>query len=171
MARLIKVDFPLFVGAIIAIIGWLSLSFGRLNTIEKRFWVAWAVAFEILFCLVFSFGCLGYVGAVVSSLNAMVPFIIAGVSVDDMIVVEDFYNKAEGRENRMGESMKAAGVAITTTSVTTVAAFLAGWGSPMPGVSSFCGCCGMAFIWDFFLNVTLFPALIVIDQRRIEQNR
>ena len=83
-----------------------------------------------------------------------------------MIVVEDFYNKAEGRANRMGETMKAAGVAISTTSVTTVAAFAAGIGSSMPGVASFCATCAMSFFWDFFLNITLFPALIVIDQKR-----
>ena len=58
--RLIQVDFPLFIGAICAIVAWLSISFGKMNRIERRFLVSWAVAFEIVFCLVFSFGIIGY---------------------------------------------------------------------------------------------------------------
>jgi len=36
---------------------------------------------------------------------------------------------------------------------------------------SFCLCAYLAFAWDFVLNVTFFPALIVIDQRRIDAKR
>jgi len=114
---------------------------------------------------------LGYCGYIMSSLNAMVPFIVAGVSVDDMIVIEDFFNKAEGKSLRMGETMRAAGVAITITSVTSIVAFLSGAWLDMPGVASFCMTCAFAFTWDFFLNVTLFPALIVLDQRRIDAKK
>jgi len=166
--RLVSGDSPLFAGAILAIVAWLACTFGKMNKVESRFLVTWAVLVEILFCLIFAFGMLGYCGFIMSSLNAMVPFIVAGVSVDDMIVIEDFFNKAQGKKNRMGETMKAAGVAITITSVTSIVAFLSGSWLDMPGVASFCLTCAFAFTWDFFLNVTLFPALIVLDQRRIE---
>lgn len=83
-----------------------------------------------------------------------------------MIVIEDFFNKAEGKKNRMAECLKAAGVAITTTSLTSIAAFFTGTFCDMPGVRSFCLCCFLAFTWDYVLNVTLFPALILIDQKR-----
>ena len=87
------------------------------------------------------------------SLNLMVPFIVAGVSVDDMIVIEDFFNKAEGKSNRMGEAMRAAGVAITITSMTSIVVFISGSWLDMPAVASFCMTCAFAFTWDFFLNV------------------
>jgi len=129
IVRLVSGDAPLFALAILAIVGWLSVTFGKANKVESRFLVAWAVLIEILFCLAFAFGMLGFLGIPVSSINAMSPFIVAGVSVDDMIVIEDFYNKA-GKAGvsmdgeRMGNAMKAAGVAITITSITSMVAFL-----------------------------------------------
>ncbi|GMI25149.1 hypothetical protein TeGR_g6051, partial [Tetraparma gracilis] len=178
VTRLVMKDAPLFVGAILAIVGWLALTFGSMNKVESRFLITWVVLLEMGFCMVFGFGWLGYNRLwsttntyVLSSLNAMIPFVIAGVSVDDMIVIEDFYNKCEGKEERLRETMKAAGVAITTTSMTTIVAFWASSYITMPGVCSFCLTSFYAFLWDFVLNITLFPALIVLDQRRIDERR
>ncbi|GMH56411.1 hypothetical protein TrRE_jg10484 [Triparma retinervis] len=169
--RLVQGDSPLFAGAILALTAVLACTFGKMNKVESRFLVTWAVLVEILFCLVFAFGMLGHCGFMMTNLNAMCPFIVAGVSVDDMIVIEDFFNKAEGKRNRMSEAMKAAGVAITITSVTTIVAFLSGCWCDMPAVRSFCLTCTFAFTWDFFLNISFFPALIVLDQRRIEAKK
>jgi predicted RND superfamily exporter protein len=171
VVRLVSGDSPLFAAAILAIVSWLACTFGKLNKVESRFLITWMVLVEILFCLLFAFGMLGYCGFIMSSLNAMVPFIVAGVSVDDMIVIEDFYNKAAGKPQRLGETMRAAGVAITITSVTSIVAFASGAVLDMPGVASFCLTCAFAFTWDFFLNVTLFPALLELDQRRIEAKK
>jgi predicted RND superfamily exporter protein len=183
ITRLVVTDFPLFVLAILTIVGWLSITFGTMNRVESRFLVTWVVLIELTLCLVFSFGLMGYLQYfgnplfsvdgtyTMSSLNAMVPFVLAGVAVDDMIVIEDFFNKCEGQPRRLQETMKAAGVAIVTTSLTTIATFYSGTYSQMPGVSSFCLCAYFAFLWDFVLNVTLFPAMIVLDQRRIEAKR
>jgi hypothetical protein len=113
VTRLVMKDAPLFVGAILAIVGWLALTFGSMNKVESRFLITWVVLLEMGFCMVFGFGWLGYNRLwsttntyVLSSLNAMIPFVIAGVSVDDMIVIEDFYNKCEGKEERLRETMK-----------------------------------------------------------------
>jgi hypothetical protein len=38
----------------------------------------------------------------------------------------------------------------------------------MPGVRSFCISCSLAFFWDLILNVTMFPALVVLDENRIQ---
>jgi len=138
--RLILQDAPLFVMAIVAIVLWLSLTFGTMNRVESRFLVSWVVLLEMVCCLTFAFGVLGYFCEfgdrpyVISSLNAMIPFVLAGVSVDDMIVIEDFFNKCEGKPGRVRETMKAAGIAISTTSVTTIVAFFAGSYTSMPGV-------------------------------------
>jgi hypothetical protein len=70
----------------------------------------------------------------------------------------------------MAECMALAGPAITTTSLTSVLAFFSSSYLDMPGVSSFCICCSLAFFWDLILNVTMFPALVVLDESRIEYN-
>ena len=36
----------------------------------------------------------------------------------------------------------------------------------MPAVRQFCCCAFWAFLWNYALNVTLFPAMVVMDQRR-----
>lgn len=52
---------------------------------RRRFLITWTVAIEMACCLIFSYGAMGYMnllgvpGVKMCSLNAMVPFIIAGV--------------------------------------------------------------------------------------------
>ena len=56
VVRLVSGDSPLFAGAILAIVGWLACTFGKLNKVESRFLITWAVLVEILLCLIFAFG-------------------------------------------------------------------------------------------------------------------
>jgi len=102
----------------------------------------------------------------------MIAFIVAGVGVDDCIVVENFYQKQidAGKPvgGRMGPALEHGGLAIFLTTSSSVLAFVSGTGNDMPGVAQFCRCGALAFTWVLFLSCTLFPAMLVLDQRRIE---
>ena len=64
--RLVTKDSHLFGVAIAAIVGWLACTFGKMNKVESRFLITWAVLAEILLCLIFAFGMLGYFGYIMS---------------------------------------------------------------------------------------------------------
>ena len=52
------------------------------------------------------------------------------------------------------------------TSFTAVVAFLVGAFVDLPAVRSFCVCAGLAFAYNFVLNVTFFPAFLLLDEHR-----
>ena len=104
----------------------------------------------------------------ISTLNFLIGFILAGVGVDDMIVVEQFHSNAKksGKGNVLQRTMADAGLAVFLTSLTAVVAFLVGAFVDLPAVRSFCVCSGLAFGYNFVLNVTFFPAFLLLDERR-----
>jgi len=53
----------------------------------------------------------------------------------------------------------------------TVVAFLLGGVSSLPGVRWFCWYAGPTVAIDFIFQITFFPAILVMDDRRIKANR
>ena len=123
---------------------------------------------QVLLSLAFATGCQGSYNAKISSLNFMLGFILAGVGVDDMIVIEEFYAraKARGSKNVMRDTLAEGGLAVFLTSLTAVVAFLVGAFVDLPAVRSFCVCAGLAFMYNFILNVTFSPAFLFLDEHR-----
>ena len=84
--RLVGGDAPLLLGAICLVVLWLALSssFGLL---------ALATFPTVFVSVAFAFAVQALAGRKASSINFLVSFIVAGVGVDDMILVEAFYLK------------------------------------------------------------------------------
>jgi len=168
--NLVVKDMPLFMGAIYVITIFLALTFGRLNASENRIFLAFVTIPMVMLSLLFATGVQGYFSSTISTLNFLIGFLLAGVGVDDMIVVEEFYkrackehaNKTDALKHGLGE----AGLAVFLTSLTAVCAFSVGSFVDLPAVRSFCVCSGLAFFWNFFLNMTFFPAFMILDERR-----
>ena len=148
--RLVAGDAPLLLAAIALVVVWLALSssFGLL---------AFAAFPTVLVSVAFAFAAQALAGRKASSINFLVSFIVAGVGVDDMILVESFYVK---RGKNLPSALEASGHAIFLTSFTAVVAFTAGAFCDVPAVSSFCECGALSFAMNFALNVTAFPALL-----------
>ena len=91
-----------------------------------------------------------------------------------MIVIVHYFDSHASilnLEERMRQTMVHGGSAVTLTSLTAIFAFLSGVFIPLPGVQSFCANALVAFLWTFVLSITLFPALLVMDFRRVQQRR
>jgi hypothetical protein len=67
--------------------------------------------------------------------------------------------------------MAHAGVPILYTSITDFTAFMLGASSPLLGISSFCIYAGVSILLDFFLQCTMFVAIMVWDARRKEARK
>jgi len=136
VVKLVSDDMPLFIGAIYIVIIFLALTFGRLTWSKNRVLLVFVALPQVFLSLAFATGCQGIFGSLISTLNFMIGFILAGVSVDDMIVVEEFYKraKAKGVDNVLEETMKETGLAVFLTSFTAVVAFLVGAYVDLPAV-------------------------------------
>ena len=79
-----------------------------------------------------AFGFCFYIGLWFGELHSSLPFLLLGIGVDDMyVIVQGISNLSDSDKklpipDRIGIAMKHAGVSITVTSVTDMAAFLIG---------------------------------------------
>ena len=172
--RLVSGDSILFGVAMVVILLYLSLTLGRLDRLNARFYLAWSGVVTVLLSLIVAFGITSYLKLDANAIVFLLPFILVGVGVDDMIVMVhcfDSYRECTDLTLRMRKTLTTAGSAITLTTMTSVLAFLTGIFSPLPGVQSFCANALVAFAWTFVLSITLFPSFVVLDQRRVEANR
>ncbi|GMH78000.1 hypothetical protein TrST_g10604 [Triparma strigata] len=176
IGRLIKVDSVLFVASIFAIVFILCCTFIKSpnGAVRSRFVAGLSAFVIIMFSIMFAFGMMGSIGVPMNSICIMICFVVAGVGVDDMIVIENFYSKAleDGlpKGKRMSEALKHGGLSVFLTSASSVLAFASGTGLYIPGIVQFCTCGSLCFFWIFFLSITFFPAVLVLDQQRVEAN-
>jgi Niemann-Pick C1 protein len=178
IGRLIAVDLQLFIMSIFAIVVILAISFAvppKKICGNSRIAVGFASFFVVLLSVIFSFGFMGMAGISANSICFMLLFIVAGVGVDDCIVVENFYAHAidQGKPigGRMSVALERGGLSVFLTSASSILAFASGCLADMPGVYMFCACGALTFTWVFVLSVTFFPAMLVIDERRIARGR
>ena len=75
------------------------------------------------------------------------------------------------RERRLGLTLAHAGLSITVTSLTDIAAFGVSAITLMPGLQSFCICTAVALAAIFLLSVTWFVAWMWLDECRIATDR
>lgn len=104
-------------------------------------------------------------------------FIIMGLGVDDIFVISSCMRKisAEHRNlslpEKIGKTLSKAGTSITITSLTDIIAFLVGGTTVLPSLKSFCVFAAFCISINYLLVVTFFVACLVIDEKRIMQNR
>ena len=101
------------------------------------------------------------------------------LGIDDMFVIMQCWENV-GRDptskelppsEKVGLSLRHAGVSITVTSLTDILAFGAGALTRMPGLQSFCVCAAIGLASVYLLSVTWFTAWLVLDERRVLARR
>ena len=101
------------------------------------------------------------------------------LGIDDMFVImqcwenvaKDPTSKELATSEKVGLSLRHAGVSITVTSLTDIFAFGVGSVTRMPGLQSFCVCTAIALSAVFLLTVSWFTAWLALDQQRILARR
>ena len=89
-------------------------------------------------------------------MHAILPFLCLGIGIDDMFVITQCWNNLKAskpslsRERRLGLTLAHAGLSITVTSVTDIAAFGVGAVTLMPGLQ-------VGYFW-LYLVIFLCPA-------------
>ncbi|XP_053399181.1 patched domain-containing protein 3-like [Mercenaria mercenaria] len=121
-----------------------------------------------------SFGLVSACGVEFVSIVGAMPFLIIGIGVDDMFMLMSGITNADYEldvEARIGETMKTSGVSITITSLTDLLAFAAGASSIFLSVRNFCIYSGIAVIFCYINQATIFVSSIAINEKRMEENR
>lgn len=104
-------------------------------------------------------------------------FIIMGLGVDDIFVISTCLKKTTANHKNLtlpekfGKTLAKAGTSITITSLTDIIAFLVGATTMLPSLQSFCIFAALCIFINYVFVVTFFVACLVIDEKRISQNR
>ena len=175
--RQINDDFTIVGLAVAVMITYVMVASGSKPPVQSRMLLASTIMVTVGFSLGAGFGLCGYFGIGFNQMSQMCFFILFGVGVDDMFIILEKFNQWDPRQehdprtSRIEAALREAGPSITLTTITDVAAFALGATISVPAISDFCKATAACIFFVFFLQVTLFAALLVLDQRRMDAGR
>ncbi|CBN79522.1 similar to Patched domain-containing protein 3 [Ectocarpus siliculosus] len=111
--------------------------------VRRRSWLGVAGVGFIISAGVAAYGLNSAFGVPFTTLSQVLPFILVGIGVDDMIVIVSSFDHTDPAlpvERRIADALKRCGVSITYTSMTNVAAFMLGSTTSLPAVTAFAAC-------------------------------
>ncbi|KAL5012271.1 hypothetical protein ScPMuIL_010822 [Solemya velum] len=122
-----------------------------------------------------AFGLVCGAGMFFGSISSVAPFLVLGVGLDDMFILlsglSDTYGHIRTVEDRIGETMRTSGMAITITSLTDLLAFSAGALSSFPAIQSFCTFAAVAIFLTYLMFVTFFLGCMTLYEQRVKSER
>lgn len=121
-----------------------------------------------------AFGITALCGAEFVDIVGVMPFLVLGVGLDNMFILLSGLSDApfeKSPEERVAETMRTSGVAITITSITDIIAFGIGASSIFLSVRNFCIYTAVAIGFAYIAFVTFFPACMAINEKRMADNR
>jgi len=118
------------------------------------------------------YGVASAAGAKFTTLQMILPFVLLGVGVDDMLIITLAFDSAKLKTpeasipDLCSKSLREVAISITLTSVTATTAFLLGSTSSLPAITYFCYYAASSIMIDYIFMVTSFVALLALDERR-----
>ncbi|CAM9765761.1 unnamed protein product, partial [Scytosiphon promiscuus] len=166
----------LFAVTYMTMIAFITIILGKCGAgpVRRRSWLGLAGVMIIVFAGVAAYGLNSGFGVPFTTLSQILPFILIGIGVDDMIVIVssfDHTNETLPVERRIALAMKRCGVSITYTSMTNFFAFMLGSATSLPAVEYFCLYAGTAILFDFLMQITAFVACLTMDANRQKAGR
>eukprot|EP00903_Cladosiphon_okamuranus_P015713 g14505.t1 len=171
LAESITGEIMLFVLTYVIMVIFVTIALGRCcaGVVERRTWIGGAGVLFVVAAGMAAYGLNSAFGIPFTSLSQILPFILVGIGVDDAFVIVAAYDHTDPAlpiEERVALGVKRCGVSITYTSLTNFFAFLLGSQSSLPAVEYFCLYASTAILFDFFLQMTAFVAVLTMDARR-----
>ena len=143
-----------------------------------RFYLALAIIFTVCCSVLFGFGMSFYSGRQFNYVCTLVPFLLLGIGVNNMMIMVDTFVHSKihfpsnlSDEERFKLSLTQSAHSITLTFVSCMVAFLIGFTPKIPAVDSFCSFTCWCFIGQYFFQFFIFAPLSVYDYRRCMSHR
>ncbi|KAL8597646.1 hypothetical protein ACOMHN_031581 [Nucella lapillus] len=151
------------------------------NPVSTRSMLSFGGILAAGLAIVGSMGLLSACGVKFVNIVGVVPFLIIGIGVDDMFLLMSSWSESlpsDPNEQNvdhvpiiLGRTLAHAGVGITITSLTDFLAFGIGTVSVFLSVTNFSLYAGVAVIFCYLSNVTLFCASLAYHGRRVYSSR
>lgn len=166
-------NIPFLAAAFILMSVFTAAIFFNKDPVQSRMVVGLGATATVTLAMAAGFGLLFICGVPMTSIHGMLPFILVGVGLDDsFIIVADFYRHPRSLliEERVRKTIHEVGLSILTSTLTSTCAFGLGCISSIPAVFWVCLYAFLAIPIIFLYSLTMFVAIIVIDERRVDEN-
>lgn len=148
--------------------------FFKWDKVKSRAFLGICAVVSVMLSIASGYGIMFIVGVPLSSITNMLPFIVFGIGLDDAFIIMGSYARSDPKmsaEERMRETIDDVGVSITLTTTTSVLAFAIGSLSSVPAIIWVCLYAFPCVIMVYMYQITFFVACIMLDQKRIDENR
>ena len=143
-----------------------------------RFWLSISIILTVCCSVLFGFGIGFYRGRQFNYVCTLVPFLLLGIGVNNMMIIVDtfihgqivYFNNINDKQ-RFKLSLTQSGHSITLTFISCTVAFLIGFTPNIPAVNSFCSFTIWCFFGQYLFQFLIFIPLFVIDYKRCIDNR
>jgi Niemann-Pick C1 protein len=172
--RAIVNDIPLVPLIFVVMSMFTGLVFFRKSWVHSRVILGVGAVCTVFLSIIFGFGIMFIIGVPFTSMTQLVPFIMFGIGMDDAFIIWGAYERMDRSipvHDRIHDTMEEVGVSIFMTTLTSVVAFSLGSLSVVPAVYWLCAYAAPTIFIDFVYQITFFVALIVLDERRVEERR
>eukprot|EP01043_Picozoa_sp_COSAG02_P012687 COSAG02_NODE_493_length_21166_cov_13.181318_16_plen_742_part_00 len=147
------------------------------HCMSSRFLLANGGIGIVMFAMISGYGLSAGLGFAFTQLQQILPFILIGIGVDDMLIIVSAFDRVTiehpdmSIEERVGKAYARCGLSISLTSATDVMAFILGSLSKLPAIHVFCVYASAAIFFTFCFMCTGFAGMVALDTRRQESHR
>lgn len=145
------------------------------DSIQGKPWIGIMTSVSSFLASLSGFGIAFYLGVPYIFYNAIIPFLILGVSMDDTFVLLSAWRHTDHKKNiedRLSQAYSISSVAITITSFTNIIAFSIGLLiSPYNSVRIFCIFTTFCLIFDYVYQITFVGAFMALCGHAEKNNR
>ena len=173
-SRAIVADIPLVPMVFFIMSAFTCFVFLRRDWVYSRSLLGFGAVVSVLLSIMTGYGFLFIIGVPFTSMTQILPFVMFGIGLDDAFIISNAYARQDKRKSpqeRIHLTMDEVGLSVLLTTMTSVVAFGLGCMSTIPTVYWLCLYAFPTIFIDFLYQITFFVALIIIDERRVQDKR
>jgi Niemann-Pick C1 protein len=183
LLRAVSGDIPLFSLTMILMCSFCCIVLGKSGSGSGSKWISSRILLAnggiglVMFAMIGGYGLCAGLGFEFTQLQQILPFILIGIGVDDMVIIVSALDRVSELEptlpvaTRVGKAFARCGLSITLTSATDITAFLLGSVSKLPAIRLFCLYAAAAILLTYCFMCTGFAAMLALDISRMEGGR
>merc|ERR1740124_204042 len=174
MKRAIDADSSLLVLAFGMMFLLCALYFAKRDLVQSQSMLGIGAVLSVLLSSMAVFGFLFCVGVPFTAMTQILPFILAGIGLDDAFIITSAFSRTDPNmevANRVSKAIDEIGISIFLSTTTTFLAFMLSSISKVPAMRWFCFYAAPCVIVDFLFQISFFISYLVYDQRRMKVNR
>ena len=158
----IEGDLGLLSSGYILLILYVLWMLGPNNKVHRKIGLALASVLSVMLSISACYGTSSALGFFFGPVHNVLPFLLLGLGIDDtFIIVNAYHNELEKDPEhqktdiptKISNALGHAGVSITVTSISDIAAFLIGATTILPALSSFCIYASIGIFFDFYFKL------------------